>query len=129
MDELIGLFLGWGVPFVICLDDDKAGKMAAKQYRDDWALSNEDVFTLADVSVDLSGKEVEGFLETSDLLLISNHFGIQGTPSKSQIQLFFSEMLAKAQKIRFSAEYKHRIEAFDAKFEAALKVRTVARRT
>ena len=63
MDELIGLFLGWSVPFVICLDDDKEGQAAQKTYIQDWGLPKEQVLTLANVHEDLKGKRVEDILD------------------------------------------------------------------
>lgn len=126
MDELIGLFLGWSVPFVVCLDDDKAGKLAAKKYKSDWAFTDSEVFTLGDVDPSLSGKRVEDFLEESDLKLISGYYEIEDIPSKSQIQLFFSEMLAKSKELNFSDKYRNRIAEFDKKFSGALKAPTPA---
>lgn len=122
MDELIGLFRGWAIPFVICLDDDAAGRNAAASYRGEWALTESNVFTLANMRDDLIGKTVEGVLETSDLKLISDHFSIEEPPTKSQIQLFFSEMLAKAQKVELSAQYRQRIVEFDKKIASVLGV-------
>jgi hypothetical protein len=120
MNELIGLFLGWSVPFVVCLDDDRAGRASAKQYRPDWALTENEIFTRSSVSSDLAGKSVEAMLTDADLQLISDHFGIRTSPTKSQIQLFFSEMLAKSQVINLSKEYRERVTDFDKKFSAIL---------
>jgi ABC-type Mn2+/Zn2+ transport system ATPase subunit len=120
MDELIGLFLGWANPFVICLDDDKAGRKARDEYLKDWGLTAARVFTLQDVHPSLAGKSVEGLLEESDLKLIADHYGILGQPSKAQVQLFFSEMLAKNKKVAMSKDFKTRIKAFEARVSKAL---------
>ena len=60
MNELIGLFLGWGGPFVVCLDDDKAGKTASANYRKGWALTENREFTLASVAAE-ERKKNRGF--------------------------------------------------------------------
>lgn len=36
MDELIGLHIGWGSRFAICLDGDKEGIKASNRYRENW---------------------------------------------------------------------------------------------
>ena len=112
MNELIGLFLGWAVPFAVCLDDDTEGKAAAQRYKKEWALPQEGVFTLSDISPDLSGRSIEGFLEPSDLEIISLHFKLSSKPTKSQKHLFFSEMLASGKVVNMSTKFEQRIAAF-----------------
>jgi hypothetical protein len=85
MNELIGLFLGWRVPFVVCLDDDKAGKTASANYRKGWALTENRVFTLASVAADLKGKRIEAFLEPSDMKIIAEHFGVTAMTACSKV--------------------------------------------
>lgn len=124
MDELIGLFLGWGVPFAICLDADRAGQTARKCYVEEWALAATSVFTLADLDPRLSGLRIENLLDDSDRALISQRLGIDSSPSKSQIQLFFSEALARKEKIKLSDSYIKRIEAFEERLQNAFAVAT-----
>lgn len=121
MDELIGLFLGWGVPFVICLDDDKAGKDAKQAYLNEWGLAPDKVWTLVDVSPDLAGKEIFGFLEAADIQTIKKHFSLTKEPTKSQKQLFFSEHLAKKQKVTLSKDFLDKIQIFEGKISKAFK--------
>lgn len=85
MNELIGLFLGWGGPFVVCLDDDKAGKTASANYRKGWALTENREFTLASVAADLKGKRIEAFLEPSDMQIIAEHFGVTAMTACSKV--------------------------------------------
>jgi len=113
MDELVGLFLGWGIDFCICLDADKAGKAACKKYEKDWALTDGLVFTLDVVDPALINGSIENFLSPPDEKLIASELSIVAGPSKSQIQLFFSEALAKKKILPFSKEFKARIAEFD----------------
>lgn len=113
MNELIGLFLGWGVKFSICLDDDKEGISAKKTYLNEWGLSEDLVVTLSDLDSSLKGKTIEGFLEDSDKKIISEHFGIFKQPDKNQIQLFFSEKLSKEEHIKLSEKFLERIKTFN----------------
>lgn len=121
MEELIGIFLGWGIPFVICLDDDQEGRSAQKKYIQEWGMDVNKVKTLADVHGDLVGKSIEGFLQDEDLLMIARHFQIEASPTKSQIQLFFSEKLAKRETVNISAEFKDRIVELERKIEQWIK--------
>jgi predicted ATP-dependent endonuclease of OLD family len=120
MDELVGLFRGWGVPFALCLDADKAGKQAAQKYRTSWALPGRQVLTLADVCTTLDGKAIEGVLQKSDLELVATHFGVAAPPTKGQVQLFFSEMLARRALAPLSEQYRSTIEKFEERIGAAL---------
>ncbi|HWI90453.1 MAG TPA: TOPRIM nucleotidyl transferase/hydrolase domain-containing protein [Flavisolibacter sp.] len=120
MDELIGLFLGWGIPFLICLDDDKEGRAAQKKYIESWGLPRSKVWTLADIADQLINKEVSGFLDKSDLEIIKSHFNLDKGPTKSQIQLFFSENLAKKQELSMSEFYVELLSQFEAKTRQAL---------
>lgn len=113
MDELIGLFTGWGIPFIICLNDDKEGKAAQRKYIESWCLSEDKVWTLRKISEDLKDKEISGFLEPTDFELIKSYFGLSKSPTKSQIQLFFSEHLAKKSKIEMSAKFIERVQLFE----------------
>lgn len=120
MDEIIGLLRGWAIPFVICLDADKEGKSAAKKYRESWGSNKENVLTLSDITSELDGKAIEGFLENLDLKLIRDHFNLTRSPTKSQIRLFFSEKLARKQGVTMSDAYLKRVTAFQEKISKAL---------
>lgn len=109
MDELIGLFLGWAIPFIICLDDDGPGRKARDRYVDEWGLSRDQVWTLADVAPSLAGKKIEGLLEPKDIERVSKHFGIATRPSKKQVQLFFGEKLAQRSPVPTSSQLVTRI--------------------
>lgn len=122
LDELVGILLGWGVNFALCCDDDNPGRKAVKEYVDNWGLSSDRAFTLAAISADLAGKAIEGFLERSDIELVKAHFGLKKDPTKSQIQLFFSESLASSKMTSMAPEFMARICDFDKKVRAALGV-------
>ncbi len=121
MDELIGIFKGWGIPFIVMLDDDREGKLAAKKYFNEWHLQEDQVFTLANVSNKLKEKDIRGFLDTTDEVAISTHFSISTKPTKSQVQLFFSEMLAQNKQVILSEHFRECIDQFVQLTEAALK--------
>lgn len=120
MSELAGLFLGWGVPFAICFDSDKAGQKGRAEFRDEWGISPSLVLSLEDVDPSLKNSKIEDFLEDEDLSTIAQHFELNGTPSKSQIQLFFSEMLAAGREIQMSKAFLKRVEVFDQKLAQVL---------
>ena len=125
-EELVGIMLGWGVNFAICCDDDPAGRRAVSDFTENWGMQKPSVFTLADVDASLKGKTIEGMLEDSDRQLIGSYFGMSGMPSKSQIQLFFSEDLAKGAKTPMSKTFLAHILAFDQKVRAALQLDVVS---
>lgn len=120
MEELIGLFLGWSVPFIICLDDDKPGRACKQKYIDEWGLSPDNVWTWADVAPSLSEKKIEGLLENKDIELVKSHFAISGRPSKKQIRLFFSEKLAQRNSATTSSQLTTRVKKFHEKAELQL---------
>jgi len=103
MDELIGLFLGWGVPFCVCLDDDKEGVAARDRYRRDWGLPEDQVFTLGEVDAKLGGKSVEGLLAKEDVAQVARAFSVE-TVTKSQVRLYYSEALA-ARRVDVASEH------------------------
>ncbi len=129
MDELVGLFLGWGVPFVICLDDDQAGVAAKGVYIKEWGLSESRVFTLKDVDLSLSGKRIEDLLEGSDLDAVRDVMSLTSRPTKSQIQLFFSEKLARRERVSLSEGFQSKVRSFDRLISRALNLEGSVRPT
>lgn len=127
--EIVGMMLGWGVNFCLCFDDDPAGQKVAKEYIQDWAMADSRVFTLGEIDESLNLKSIEGFLASEDLALISSHYGIDKNPSKSQIQLFFSEWLARREKLPLSAEFMDRVLKFDARVRLALELNPLPARS
>jgi predicted ATPase len=119
-DEIIGILLGWGVNFALCCDDDGPGRKAIDEYVDHWGMSPSRAFTLSRVDDALITKTIEGFLEPADISLISAHFGLTKRPTKSQIQLFFSEHLASSTKVKLSAGFTSKIKKFDVVVRSAL---------
>jgi hypothetical protein len=113
MSELVGLFLGWAIPFSVCLDDDTAGKSAKNVFLTEWGLSDQQVFTLVDVDEKLAGGKIESLLTDTDLALIGASYGLSTRPSKSQIQLFFSERLARQETVALSETFRGRIASFE----------------
>jgi len=109
--ELVGLFLGWGVPFKVCLDADREGKKTKKELIENWALSNEEVFCLDDADPALANSSLDEMLAESDIEMVREHFRLDAPPTKSQIHLFFSEMLARREKVPLSEILVERVQA------------------
>lgn len=118
--ELVGILLGWGVNFVLCFDADTKGVKSCAEYRRDWAMSDSKAFTLQDVAIELAGKTIEGFLDPEDLRLIAVHYAMTGQPTKSQVQLFFSEKLVLRERVDLSTKFCNHIMAFDNSVRAGL---------
>jgi predicted ATPase len=121
-DELVGILLGWGVNFALCCDDDGPGRKAVTDFTENWGLSEARVFTLASADASLSGKRIEGLLDSDDINLIKEHFGLTDAPKKSQIQLFFSEKLATSEHVKMSSAFLSRVRALDDKIRRALGI-------
>jgi hypothetical protein len=120
MGDLIGLLVGWAVPFCIVLDDDKEGRNAKVKYIKDWGLNEGNILTYKDIDNGMDGFRVEDLLSEEDEVMISGHFEIQGKPNKSQIRLFFSEKLAADEPVALSEEAKARVALLLAKVRGAL---------
>lgn len=120
--ELVGIMLGWGVRFCACFDDDKPGRAAVRELINDWGISEARAFTLSKVHKDLIDGTVESFLEESDRSLIAEYYEVEEIPSKSQIQLFFSEALAGKRSVALSAEFTSRIKSFHNLISTSLNV-------
>jgi hypothetical protein len=121
-DEIVGIFLGWGVNYALCFDDDSKGRKSLKEYVDNWAVGQSRAFTLKDISPELTGRAIEGVVSDSDIQMIAHHYGIVGSPTKSQIQLFFSEKLALRELITLSERFRSSVLAFDARVKLALQI-------
>ena len=120
--ELVGILLGWGVDFALCCDDDAPGRKAVDDFVQNWGISASKAFTLGAIDKSLKDKTIEAILEKDDVELISKHYGLDGAPTKSQIQLFFSEHLASKSKIPVSDLFMARILAFHARARLALSL-------
>lgn len=123
MDEIIGLLMGWAVPFCVCLDADRAGETAKTRYRSDWGLPPEAVFTYADISSSLFGARLEDLLDTTDLQQIATHFGFSGVPAKGLIRDYYSEMLASKSTVPVSSKLKSNVLKIFEKAAEAFGVR------
>lgn len=90
----ISLLLGRGERFMVLLDDDPAGRIAARKYRDDWHLREDQVFTLASFGDEFTGKRLEDLVTDDTRELISDRMDLSSPPNKKQIGLYLSEMYA-----------------------------------
>jgi hypothetical protein len=89
---LISLCLGTGRDFIVLLDDDKAGRKEAQNYKEKWHLNRDAVMTLRDLNNALDGHALETLLGEETHSLISRNFGREGgTATKKEIGIFFAE--------------------------------------
>ncbi len=69
LDSLISLYMGWGKPFIILLDSDKAGNTQKERYIEKFGIFLEDkTFVLSDVDLVWDGFELEKIFFNEDLL-------------------------------------------------------------
>lgn len=115
---LISLLRGLGTAFVVMLDDDKAGREAAKRYREHHLLSEDQVFTLAKLDSKLAGKTFEA-LFSAEVAALANPTG--DNPTKGQYSLLF-------QRLRLEGNYRvgmgttsNRMKAILSKLASALE--------
>lgn len=92
LDPLIGILTGWGVPFVIILDDDKEGRDAKKKYEDSWGITGR-VRTLESFDGSLKNQSLETTILVDCGDTISKHFGVE-SPQKLHVQSYLYEKLA-----------------------------------
>lgn len=122
-DEIVSIMLGWGINFALCFDNDAAGRKSCKDFVDHWGIPPDRAFTWGDVDPQLKNAAIEDLLSESDLQLVQEHYGIQASATKSQVQLFFSENLALKNKTNLSSEFRDRLKSFDKKVCAALGIK------
>ena|SRR5690242_3063771 len=91
MESLIALHRGWGVPFVILLDDDAAGQKEKKRYQKDFLLSDDEVVTLGDLSGSLKGAEFEEIFK--DDVRKSLPATAADPPTKHDFYLYFQKLV------------------------------------
>jgi ABC-type Mn2+/Zn2+ transport system ATPase subunit len=84
MGALVALLKGWGWPFLVLVDGDKAGQEAKQIYASEYNIADR-AFALSDVVAEW--KAVESVLHADDLKLIAS----SGKPTKKQIYSFFVE--------------------------------------
>jgi predicted ATPase len=92
--SLISWLLGRGEKFILVLDDDSAGKAAAKRYTEQWFLSKNSVTTLGQLIPAFSGKKLEGLLSSETKAAIKAALQTSGAPTKKQIGLYLAELYA-----------------------------------
>lgn len=119
---VISLLYGWGVSFIACFDDDKAGKKEKQKIKSEYPfLEDNQVITLADIIPELSGQEISALLSSEDIQLIEKSMNSSGN-TKSKIQLFFSEQLAKKEIVsELSNNFQENIQKIYNYFSEKLK--------
>lgn len=91
---VVSLLLGRGEKFLILLDDDKSGKLAAKKYLEEWYLPAETALTLGELDAGYKGKKLESLFSVDTLNLIKTTYGLKRTPHKKEIGLYLAERCA-----------------------------------
>lgn len=85
LDDIIRLYLGWGRKFIVILDNDKQGLASQKRYKQDYCLTEKQLFNLGDI--DTNFKTIESLVATED----KDTYEIK---KKKEINHFFQEKLA-----------------------------------
>ena len=93
---LISYLMGRGESFFVLLDDDNAGRSAAKRYRDDWFLGTDSVQTLGELSSKFKNTKLENLIGDTTKEKIALSLGKMGAPSKKEIGLYLAEACAVA---------------------------------
>lgn len=87
-DTLIALFRGWGINYVLLLDDDRAGKEAAKRYDRDLGVPKDRLIMLSDASSQLVGKSFEA-IYSPEVEALAQPYATRGKVTKrSYFELF-----------------------------------------
>ena len=74
------------------LDDDRAGRRSASSYREQWFLSESQVFTLRELSSEFKDYRLEDFITEDTREIIKSRAGLASLPNKKQIGLYLAEM-------------------------------------
>ena len=95
---------------MILLDDDGAGKAAARRYREEWFLKADDVITLADVDAKFKGSSLEKLISQATRAAIAQKLG-KASPSKKEIGWYLAEICADSMRQNpFDAETTENFE-------------------
>lgn len=92
---LISSMMGRGERFTILLDDDTAGRVAAKRYKEQWFLTGSEIMTLVDVNPKFSGTSLENLLSKDTKSAIAQKIG-KSKPTKKEIGWYLAELCADA---------------------------------
>ena len=96
MGSIVCILRAWGLPFLLLLDDDTAGRRARDAYAKDLLLTENEVATLGDLVPSLKGKALEGIFK-KDVQEVANATGLStgSKLSKSDYYLLFQALLQK----------------------------------
>jgi ABC-type Na+ transport system ATPase subunit NatA len=115
---LISLMRGLGTAFVVMLDDDRAGKEAAKRYKKEHLLGDDQVFTLAALNSSLQGKSFEA-IYTREVTALAP--ADSSAPTKGQYSLLFQQLYAKRDFKVGLGQTTNKVKAMLEKLEARVK--------
>lgn len=89
---LISFLIASGKPFVVLLDDDRAGRREVENYRNKWCLNEDTVFTVMALDAAFKNTKLETLLSKDTHKIICDFFSKSAdTASKKEIGIYFSE--------------------------------------
>lgn len=95
MGALVALMRGWGVPFLILLDDDAAGRKERDRYRKLLLLREDEALTFGDLDKSLAGNALEGLLQDDVVSAMQAcGFSSRKKPKKEEFFAFFQKLIS-----------------------------------
>jgi predicted ATPase len=96
------LLRGWGFDFCILLDDDRAGREAAKRYVQDFLVRSSQIITTHEVDSRFSGKPFEELYQSDVRSAVATHFGIAPSAiKKNQFSIYFQHLIFEKKNVYF----------------------------
>jgi ABC-type Mn2+/Zn2+ transport system ATPase subunit len=103
MSPIVSILIGWGLPVLCLLDDDKEGRDAAKKYIASGLIDSRNVKTLGEVDTSFEGHSLESILMTEYAEAVKAHFSVNAI-TKELLQKYLAEILASSGTLPASAK-------------------------
>ncbi|THV11094.1 AAA family ATPase [Rhizobium rhizophilum] len=87
---------GIGAQFILLLDDDTQGRKEKVRYIEKGILSEDQVYTLADVNPEFAGRRLEELITAGSMSLIKGRFS--GKSGKKQVGMYLAEIASSGAK-------------------------------
>jgi energy-coupling factor transporter ATP-binding protein EcfA2 len=95
MSPIASILIGWGLPVVCLLDDDKAGRDAAKNYIASGLVEATKVKTIGDLDIGVAGHSLESLLLIEYADEVKAHFSVDDA-NKPLLQKYLAEIFASS---------------------------------